>query len=148
MYPEFPYTLEVGSETFRVEQPDDPTYHRVRRPDGQVTSVDGDSSLELTAEALAAWLATPPVVPPPPVPESVGPAQLRIAIRHLHGITSGAVYAVISAIPDAADQDDARDLWEYATVIRRDHPLIASLAAAFELASAQIDDVFRLAATF
>jgi len=88
----------------------------------------------------------PPAPPPAPVPESVGPAQLRIAMRHLHGISAGQVYAVISALPEA-QQDDARDLWDYATAIKRDHPLVAAFAAAFGIAPADIDDVFRHAAT-
>jgi hypothetical protein len=80
-----------------------------------------------------------------PVPESIGPAQIRIALRRI-GVTSGQIYALISALPAEA-QDDARDLWDYATVIRRDHALIATLAAGLGLSAEQVDDVFRAAAT-
>jgi hypothetical protein len=48
-------------------------------------------------------------------------------------------------IPDPQDRQDADDLWEYATQIRRTHPLVVSLAALFALTEAEVDQVFILA---
>lgn len=103
-----------------------------------------------TAESIQAdieeAIANPPAVIPR-VPEQIGPAQLRIALRRLHPeIVPGAVYAAIAQLP-ADQQDDARDLWDYATVIRRDNAVLLALASAFELTADQIDAVFRLGAT-
>jgi hypothetical protein len=101
----------------------------------------------MDAAAFIAWQeqnpAPPP--PPPPVPESASPAYLRIALRRLHGITPPMVSAKIELIPDPQDRQDADDLWEYATSIRRNHPLVGSIAGAFDLSDAQVDEIFRVA---
>lgn len=136
-----PYACSLGT----VLDHGDGTFYRIARPDGQVEARPANGVP--SPEDVEADLANPPAPAPAPVPAHVGPAHLRIAMRRLHGITAGQVYAAISAIPDQAAQDDARDLWDYATEIRRDHPLVASFAAAFALTPAQVDDTFRLAAT-
>jgi hypothetical protein len=100
----------------------------------------GWTVIEPTTEELAAIAAY--------VPPTVGPAQLRIAMRRQLSITAAQVDAAIAAIADDADRADATDLWEYATEIRRDHPLLAQLATALSLTSTDIDSAFRLAATF
>jgi hypothetical protein len=82
------------------------------------------------------------------VPPTVGPAQLRIAMRRQLSITAAQVDAAIAAIADDADRADATDLWQYATEVRRDHPLLTQLATALSLTSDDIDAAFRLAATF
>lgn len=88
---------------------------------------------------------------PMPVPESITPASLRIALRRLHGITSlqlhDAVEACISKLPSLEEQDDAHDLWQYATKIERSHQLVASVAQQLGLTDAQVDEVFRASAT-
>lgn len=84
--------------------------------------------------------APPPPPGPPPVPQAVTPLQARRAIN------AAGLRASIEAAIAAADQD-AKDAWEYATEIRRDNALIASMAGALGLTSAQIDDLFRDAAT-
>lgn len=100
----------------------------------------GWSVIEPTDDELAALAAY--------VPPTVGPAQLRIAMRRQLSITTAQVDAVIAAIADEAARADATDLWEYATEIRRDHPLLTQLATALSLTSDDIDAAFRLAATF
>lgn len=81
----------------------------------------------------------------PKVPSEASPAYLRIALRRLHEITPAMVSSKIELIPDANDRQDAEDLWEYATSIRRNHPLVASIAILFALTEEQIDEVFRVA---
>jgi len=88
---------------------------------------------------------------PAPVPESVSPATIRIALRRRHGVPNSqldfVVDSVIDSIPDLDEREDARTLWTYSVSIRRDHPLVAAVAASLSLTSADIDEVFRLAAT-
>jgi hypothetical protein len=91
------------------------------------------------------------VVLPTPVPEAASPATIRVALRRLHGVTNAqldaTVGAVLASIPDPGERDDAETLWLYSVSIRRDHPLVAAVAVAFNLTDAQTDEVFRVAAT-
>lgn len=84
----------------------------------------------------AAWQPAPV-----PVPASVTPLQARRAL-----LAAGKLAAVETAV-SAADQ--ATQLaWQYAASFERASPFVASLAAAVGLTDAQIDDLFRSAATF
>jgi hypothetical protein len=56
------------------------------------------------------------------------------------------VDALIASIP-GTDGDKARIDWNYATEVRRDHPLVASMAAALPLTEQQLDELFTLGAT-
>lgn len=72
---------------------------------------------------------------PPYVPETVSMRQARLAM-----LGDGILVQVEQAI---AGLDDAAQIeWEYATEVRRDHPLIAQLASALELTESQVDDLF------
>ena len=86
-----------------------------------------------------------------PPPESASPATIRVALRRLHGVTNATldatVAAVLASIQDPGERDDAETLWIYSVSIRRDHPLVAAVGVALNLTSAQVDDVFRVAAT-
>jgi hypothetical protein len=88
---------------------------------------------------------------PLPVPDAASPATIRVALRRLHGVTNAqldaTVGAVLAAIPDPGERDDAETLWLYSVSIRRDHPIVAAVGAALNLTPAEVDDVFRLAAT-
>jgi hypothetical protein len=77
----------------------------------------------------------------PLVPAEVTPLQMRRALN-----TSGLRTVVESAV--AAAPQDARDAWEFASVIRRDDPILAGMAAALGKTDAEIDALFILAATF
>lgn len=79
--------------------------------------------------------------PVDPVPESVSPRQIRRALNLL-GLRA-AVEAAIGAAP-AEIQDD----WEYGLEVRRDWPALNIMANALGLTSEQVDDAFKLAATF
>ena len=88
---------------------------------------------------------------PIPVPTEASPATIRVALRRLHGVTNAqldaTVQAVLAGIADPGARDDAETLWLYSVSIRRDHPLVAAVGQALNLSSAQVDDVFRTAAT-
>jgi hypothetical protein len=77
--------------------------------------------------------------PPPPVPQSVTPRQARLAIEAA-GLTAQVEAAVEAAGPTA------KITWDYALEIRRDDPLLASLAQAVGLTGEQLDALFVQAA--
>ncbi len=85
--------------------------------------------------------AQPPVEP---VPASVTMRQARLTLLQSGLLTQ--VNAAIANMP-GAEGDAARIEWEYAQEARRDSPLLAQLAGALGLSDAQLDDLFRLAAT-
>lgn len=71
---------------------------------------------------------------------SVSPLQIRRALRQ------AGLFEAVSAFVASAD-DDVRDAWEYAVQIDRTDPLIVGAAEALGVTDAQVDDLFRLAAT-
>lgn len=71
----------------------------------------------------------------PPVPRVVTPRQFRLALHHA-GISAAQIAEII-------DGNEAGQIeWEYATEVRRDHPLVAWLASELNLSSAQVDAIF------
>lgn len=114
-------------------------------PDGYTTleppSPDADHIVEWDGEA---WVQVP--VPPPPEPEPepgvpmvVSMRQARLAMHH-----AGILDDVETAV--AAAGREAQIEWEYAVEVRRDHPLIASIASELELDESEVDDLFVAAA--
>lgn len=87
--------------------------------------------------------APPPA--PVPVPQSVTMRQARLALLGA-GLLSQ-VEPAIAAIPDAAKRDAAQITWEYSTEVQRGNVFIATLGQMLGLTDAQIDDLFRVAAT-
>ena len=80
-----------------------------------------------------------PYSPPPPlIPSSVSPAQMRVAL-HRAGLL-----ATVQAIADAAPE--AKIIWEYATVILRSSPLISAMSGQSGLTETEIDALFVAAA--
>lgn len=128
-------------------------------PDGQKVRLDQAFSYQgfnypadwlrnMSASDRAAWglveLPEPvaPVTPAPPaVPQVVTPLQARRAIN------AAGLRSSIEAAVAAADQD-VKDAWEYATEIRRDNALIATMAATLNLTETDIDNLFIVAATY
>lgn len=87
--------------------------------------------------SIAAYEAPP--VPEPSVPAVVSMRQARLAL-----LGAGLLSQVDAAIDDMDEPDKsaARIEWEYATELRRDHPLIAGLTEELELTEQQVDDLF------
>jgi len=77
--------------------------------------------------------------PPPPVPFSVPAVNAKLALAQ------AGYHSTVEAIIAQADEE-AQIWWSDATVFQRDHPMVATFGAALGLTSAQIDDLFRLAA--
>lgn len=104
---------------------------------GDVTEID------LTPEEIA---ALPPPAPPL-VPQQITNFQARALLMQLPGSAEGR-----TLFQDVDDKLQALggvawQAWEYTTVFPRDSALIATVAAQFNLTSAQIDDMFRTAET-
>lgn len=114
----------------------------------------GHMAVESIAE-LDAWKAAhPELVPPPapvpdPVPEVVSRRQFRGALRRL------GLFELVDGLRNAPGLDDMTrgdliDFLDAATLIERNHPMISAFAPMLGpngVTEAQIDDVFRLAAS-
>lgn len=96
----------------------------------------------------AAWDGVSFTLPVPaavPVPEAVTMRQARVALLHL-GLFDQ-VEAALQGIPDDLQRRVALQTWEYSGAVERNNPLILMLGPAIGLTPAQIDGLFRLAAT-
>lgn len=125
----FPYEVSIGEVTEHVGG-----HYIVRATDGTVRGIPATG--EPSASEFENDFAHPPVRPIP-VPQIVTPRQIRLWL-----VGAGILLdAILSQIPNEA----ARIEWEYATEVRRDHPLVALLGVALGLTSEQIDDAFRAA---
>ncbi len=97
-----------------------------------------------------AWLASggvpeaiPTTIPPistDPVPLSVTRFQARAAL-HLAGLLDDAEAAIAQAHPLS------RIAWEHANVYQRDSPTVISISQQLGLSEAEIDDLFKTAAS-
>jgi hypothetical protein len=95
------------------------------------TWVVADLTAEELAERLSEWRQG----------MAVSPLQMRRALRAKN------LYDAITAYVEQQDAD-TQDAWEYAVEIRRDDALIAAAADALAKSDAEVDDLFRLAASF
>lgn len=85
--------------------------------------------------------------PPPAVPAEVTNFQARAVLMQMPGANPGPtlfddVNAALQAMGGTGWQ-----AWEYANTISRNGALVSQMAAAFGLDDAQLDDLFRQAAT-
>ena len=110
-------------------------------PEGwsEITEQDYNALIQLHCSAVAAINAS--IVP---VPEEVLLWQLRAAVS-LAG-KKEAVDSVIALLSEPA-KTVATQKWEYGNTARRNSPLTIQLGEAVGLTPAQIDDVFRTAAS-
>lgn len=82
---------------------------------------------------------------PEPVPQKVTPRQIRLALID-RGIMPEQITQMLTAIEDETLRAKSLAEWEFASTVRRDHPLIEQLATALEFAAADVDEIFREAA--
>jgi len=86
------------------------------------------------------WNITPPSPPPNPVPTSVTPLQIRMAINMM-GLRE-AVDTYVSMLTQSE-----KDAWEYATIIERENPILVNGTAALGKTIEDLDNLFILAST-
>ena len=77
------------------------------------------------------------------VPDSIDMRRARLALRAAGHLT--AVNAAIEAMEGDAGED-ARIEWEYATTIKRDHPVVAAMQVALGWTDEDLDNLFISAA--
>lgn len=128
-------------------------YHGVL-PDGRSVLIPCATPAQATAAAdLAAYLAAHPLAFAA-VPTKVGSGQIRAALiasglaaddAALDTLVEG---ALTNALADATRRAIALTLWRNASEFHRAHAFIATAQAALGQSPDQIDDLFRLAATF
>lgn len=107
-----------------------------------------DRGLIASETAQIGWLYdgetfTAPPPEPEPVPASVSMRQARLALSRAGLLTNAESTIAAMAGPEG---DEARIEWEYATELRRGHPLITGLGQSLGLNDAAIDDLFKQAA--
>ena len=88
------------------------------------------------------WVAEPDLPLVSSVPATVTAWQIRRWLV-INGYTMAQIDAIISAIPDAAQQEAVRVDWEYAPYVERTHPMLVPMAAALGLDEEALDDAFR-----
>ena len=109
------------------------------------TADPSDTGALFDVASLYAALAADPntleyVAPPPVVPQSITPRQVRLVL-----LAQGLLASVEDMI---AQQDEStRIAWQYASEFRRDDPLLLSLATSLNLTEQQLDDFFIAANT-
>lgn len=111
----------------------DPETQRLTGP----TGVNVGDSVPPGAESVTATWA----VALRPVPASVGPLQMRRALR-----AAGLIDSVQTWV--SGQDADTKDAWEYAISIERDGPIVAAGARALSLSSGDLDTLFRSASKF
>ncbi len=104
---------------------------------GQLTLPDSTSEEHWTS-ALSAY-AQPAVIP------SVTPRQIRQAMI-LSGIAVATIESAINSMPEPYSSL-ARAEWEYSVSFERNRPLVVQMSAMLGLSSAQVDALWKLAAT-
>lgn len=98
-------------------------------------------------ERLAQYIiATPVPEPGEPVPDSVGPAQIRLALLDLYGVTDEAIRGAIDQFPEP-NRSRALVLYDYSAEFRRGNPFVAAIGQMLGINDEQIDDLFRYAIT-
>jgi hypothetical protein len=116
-------------------------------PSGRLAfeSIDGCTVIDVADDftllgKTVDWNAGTIIDAPPPVPEAVTPAQIRLAILQL-GLQS-----VLDSYVESMDAE-TRIRWEYSTSVARSDPAVLAAAEFAELSEAQLDGLFILAAT-
>jgi hypothetical protein len=81
-----------------------------------------------------------------PVPESVGPAQIRLALLDLYGVTDEMIRGAIDQFPEP-NRSRALVLYDYSAEFRRGNPFVAAIGQMLGINDEQVDDLFRYAIT-
>lgn len=99
----------------------------------------------LVEGVIVRWVEILEDAPPPPL-TPISPRQMLIGLLSID-ITEAMVLAELETIADPQERAIALIEWHKATTIERDHPLVADLAATFELPPEQVDALWRWAAS-
>ena len=101
----------------------------------------GDPKDTLLADRVTrTWVVTP--LAKLTVPDTVTNYQARAAL-----LRAGLLPSVDAAVKSGGQMTEAYQAWEFANDVYRNSPLIATMAAALGLTSAQVDQLFITAST-
>jgi hypothetical protein len=95
---------------------------------------------------IAEWVAAHETQSATPVPQTLANWRVK-AVLDMQGLTT-TIDAAIEAIPDSPEKVVISRAWHGNGDVQRDSPTVASFMAILDLTEAQVDDMFRLAATF
>lgn len=153
--PVYPYTLtDLRRENPQVSFPRDMTnfdtspWHCYPVQSTEPPSAPGKLAERAAPELVdGVWYERWTLVdaPPPPVPDRVTMRQARLAL--LGAGLLDAVEPALASIPDPVQRQGAEITWEYSTEVQRNNALIGALASGLGLSSADVDNLFRVAAT-
>ncbi|HSV73449.1 MAG TPA: hypothetical protein VLH79_06795 [Chthonomonadales bacterium] len=129
-----------------VLEPQGVSGYRVRLPSGAVVAYLAQSGNPCEANAAADIAYARANPPPAPVPTSVTRRQLLLALNQA-GVTRAAIRATLTAIEDPTAREAALIEFDEAATFDRTHALVAQLASVLGLTSAQVDAIYRNAAT-
>ena len=106
--------------------------------------VNSSGTESCLVEAIADWIAAgntpaPYVAPPVPIAD-VSPRQIRQALTKLN------LRVIVETAVNAADQD-TKDWYQFATYFDRANPHVTLMGTALGVTSAQLDQLWQLAAT-
>jgi len=103
---------------------------------------------EHQADVTAGWTVTGDVWAAPAPAQAILPQTVTMRQARLALLEAGLLASVEAAIASmtGTEGEAARIEWEYATELRRDHPLVVSLVPALGLTDAQLDALFLSAA--
>lgn len=121
-------------------------WHLVADHRGQTYYLPDGSRHKITAIGVAPppdTLASPPL----PTIEQIRSQMKCEAWQLRRALTQIGLRSAVEAVVAAADQD-TKDMWDYAVTYRRNHPIVAALAASLNKTDADIDALFDLASTF
>lgn len=100
--------------------------------------------VSVAIHALALTMGVAPYNEPDPVPRELTPVtrrQLRLTLVR-NGISLGGVEAMITAMPDGMQKDEALIEWEDAQTFERHHPTLLLIAQGLELTPAKVDKMW------
>ena len=129
-----------GNIVVKVESVTQETWYEQIAKYSSILDIE-DSNLSIEAGwhlTSQGWSEGPEYVEP--VPESVTPRQVRLAL-----LASGVTEEMINASIDAFEEplkSQAIIAWEYSTVFFRSNPLIAFVQAALQWTDEQVDDLW------
>ena len=91
-------------------------------------------------------MAPPNMEPPPAEIEDVSNMRKRLALARTPHPTFGTMLQAVEVLISQVG-GEAKILWEYSAVVSRSNPTLAQLTAALGLKDAEVDDLFRTAAS-
>lgn len=103
-----------------------------------------DQEVPQRPSANHTWNGSAWVPAPLPVPAVVTMRQARLALLQFGLLAQ--VNTAVANMP-GTQGDAARIEWEFSSTVERNRPLVQALGAALGMTDAQLDDLFRLAAT-